>query len=306
MKPLDFNPRRRPEDTGLERFRNRARGGSGRVLPFKRPDAPLRPFKEHQFLRFTKPFLLALAIVGTPFSLALWVAHGEPFQLSDLVVETADGRVSRTWVHKTLRSCFGRNLPRLPLEYVDETLRSHPWVASTDVRKDLPNRLYIRIHEKQAAALLRDGDGMTFIDHSGQAIAPFEPLRGGHQRVSRSVDLLLLSSPTEEAPRPEQLTRALELANEIHTVGPFWADGLSEIEILGEEDFRLWSADLAFPLLVRAGNVRSKLRYLEMLLPQVERRYDKIAAVDLRFERRIVLKPFVADQKNRRTAVGRS
>ena len=96
------------------------------------------------------------------------------------------------------------------------------------------------------------------------------------------------------AARPELFARALSLRDELQAADPDWAAGLSEIEILGEEDFRLWSADLAFPLLVRAGSVRAKLQFLDALLPQVERRYEKIDAVDLRFARRIILKPAAA------------
>ena len=84
---------------------------------------------------------------------------------------------------------------------------------------------------------------------------------------------------------------ALEIVREIEVAGPSWREGLSEVEILGPEDFRVWSAALPFPLLVRSGTLTAKTSYLEALLPQVARRYGRVEAVDLRFARRIIVQP---------------
>jgi hypothetical protein len=61
--------------------------------------------------------------------------------------------------------------------------------------------------------------------------------------------------------------------------------------VLGEEDFRLHTGALRFPLLVTRGQVGPKIRRLEELLPELERRYPAITVVDLRFSRRIVVQP---------------
>lgn len=84
---------------------------------------------------------------------------------------------------------------------------------------------------------------------------------------------------------------ALEVAAELGRVRPDWAGALTRIEVLGEEDFRLHTGALRFPLLVTRGQVGPKIRRLEELLPELERRYPSIAAVDLRFSRRIVVQP---------------
>jgi len=84
---------------------------------------------------------------------------------------------------------------------------------------------------------------------------------------------------------------ALEVAAELGRVRPDWAGALTHIEVLGEEDFRLHTGALRFPLLVTRGQVGPRIRRLEKLLPELERRYPAIAAVDLRFSRRIVVQP---------------
>ena len=94
----------------------------------------------------------------------------------------------------------------------------------------------------------------------------------------------------------------IALVREIEVVRPPWSAGLSEIEILGENDFRVHTTSLPFPLLIRAGTLEQKTRLLEELLPQLAGRYGNLAAVDLRFNRRIIVKPLSPAGGGRRPA----
>lgn len=252
---------------------------------FRRRRGALRHARRHPFLRLLRPLLVAAAIVGAPVSATLWLFGSSRCALQELDVRLEpDGRVSAAWVHQALRPALGWNLARLPLGWVDGALKRHPWVDSTDLRKQLPDRLVVRVIEKREVALGRGAaeagePAFWYLDEGGGRIAPFDPLAG-------ETDLVLVSGATG-------VVAALRLRDEIEALSPGWAAGLSEIEVLGEEDFRVWSADLPFPLLVRAGTVALKNDYLEMLLPEILHRYDEIAAVDLRFTRRIILQPIV-------------
>ena len=81
------------------------------------------------------------------------------------------------------------------------------------------------------------------------------------------------------------------MAAELGRVEPNWAAKLAQIEVLGEEDFRLRTDALPFPILVSGGEVAPKIQRLVALLPELARRYPRIEAVDLRFSRRIVVQP---------------
>ncbi len=109
------------------------------------------------------------------------------------------------------------------------------------------------------------------------------------------VDLPLISIAAQHPPADEEaavLRPAVQLLSEIDEVGTSWIAGLSEVEVLGAEDFRLHTSALPFPVLVRIGTLNLKARRLEELLPHIER-YGA-AAVDLRFARRIIVQPSVA------------
>lgn len=253
--------------------------------PFRRRRGAIRHARRHPVLRLLRPLAVAAVVVGTPAAVAFWILDSPRFALREIGVDVeTHGRVSAGWVRQALRPAVGWNLPRLPLGWVDDALARHPWVASVDVRKKLPDQLVVRVIEKREVALGRGtGPGepeFWYLDARGQRIAPFDPAAG-------ETDLVLVSGTAPGV----GVGPALRLRQEIAAAAPGWAAGLSEIEVLGEEDFRVWSADLPFPLLVRAGTLARKNRHLETLLPEIFHRYDGVAAVDLRFTRRIILQP---------------
>ena len=263
----------------------------GAPLPRRRRRA-VRRSRRGRWALWLKPFATALLLVGPPAVIATWLMISPRFAMSELAVTTGE-RVPEMWIRQTLAPLDGENLPLLQLEYAEKMLRRHPWVQGADLRKDLPARLSIRVTERQAVALLRDGNELHYLDTSGRTIAPFDP-RG------RTADLPLISGtrPNEEA-TPATLRSAVELLSEIDDVQPSWATGLSEVEILGEEEFRVHTANLSFPVLVRAGTLHQKARRLEALLPHIVERYGAAAAIDLRFARRIIVQPSVTSGAGR-------
>jgi hypothetical protein len=132
------------------------------------------------------------------------------------------------------------------------------------------------------AFLLSEGR-LYYADTAGRPIVPV-----GSPDEARQAGLLEVRF---SHPMSGGMTGALEVAAELGRVRPDWAGALTRIEVLGEEDFRLHTAALRFPLLVTRGQVGPKIRRLEELLPELESRYPSIAAVDLRFSRRIVVQP---------------
>ena len=102
---------------------------------------------------------------------------------------------------------------------------------------------------------------------------------------------MVVSFVHRELSASDGVAGALEVAGELGRVQPDWAAALSRIEVLGEQDFRLHTDALRFPLLVTRGQVGPKVEKLKELLPELDRRYPAIQAVDLRFSRRIVIQP---------------
>ena len=273
--------------------------GSQAVIDLDRAPRPrrrrraVRRSRRGRWALWLKPFATALLLVGPPAAVATWLMISPRFAMRELAVTTGE-RVPELWIRRALAPLAGENLPLLPLEHVERTLRRHPWVQGADLRKDLPARLSVRVTERQAVALLREGDQLHYLDTQGRTIAPFDPR-------SRAADLPLISvtDRPSEGSITATLRSAVRLLSEIDDVRPSWATGLSEVEILGEEDFRVHTANLSFPVLVRAGTLHQKARRLEALLPHIVERYGAAAAIDLRFARRIIVQPSVTSGAGR-------
>jgi cell division protein FtsQ len=250
------------------------------VLPFRRRrDRTVRPRRRHPLRRLVRPLLLAFAIVGTPAAVVTWFLTSPRFALQQVSIATGE-RVTEEWVRQSLRPYAGDNLLQLPLDEVARTLEQHPWVASVDARKELPAKLAVNVVERREVALLRDGRELHYLDAGGRTIAPFEPVDG-------NADLPIVTVGAAGG-HPGAATALLgELAGAV----PEWYGGLSEIEVLGDEDFRIFTTAVPFPLLVRSGTLEEKARQLEEVLPQILARYGSVAAIDLRFARRIIVQP---------------
>jgi cell division protein FtsQ len=212
------------------------------------------------------------------------VLSAPQFALSEVVAAGSE-RVPAAWIEKALAPLHGVNLVQLPLAAAAARVGRHPWVAEVELEKELPGRLRVAVVERRPVALLVRGGALFFADERGRPIAPVGP-EGRQARAARG--LLVIEAP-ERA--PDGLKRALELAADLGRANPTWAGQLTRVEVLGDRDFRLTTSALPFTLLVRSGDVRPKVRRLEALLPDLARRYPAVAAVDLRFARRIVIQP---------------
>ena len=256
---------------------------AGAVLPFRRRarSRRIRRLRRHPLVRLVRPMVMATVIVSVPVAIVWWFLTTPSFALAGLEVETRPpARVPPAWVEQALRPYAGSNLWLLPLDRVEQRLVEHPWIADVSLRKRLPATLVVHTVERREAALYRSTSGLVFIDDAGQRIHGVDP-----SRPDGGLDLPILSGSETSLPA------ALSVLSEVLEADPLWADGLSEIEILSDDDFRLYSTALPFPLVVRSGTVAEKSRYLKALLPRLLDRFETIDAVDLRFRERIIIEP---------------
>ncbi|HYG64807.1 MAG TPA: FtsQ-type POTRA domain-containing protein [Thermoanaerobaculia bacterium] len=271
-------------------------GAGGRVLDFKRRSAPPRR-RRPSFLRsLLRPLTMALALVALPLGAGVWVLTSGRFDLRQVIVEGGEGqgqRVSAAWIERALAPYQGKNLVLMPLSELVERLHRNPWIDTVEVEKELPDGLRVAFTERRPVALLLRQGALAYADAEGRPIAP---ITSPQEADKARRDGLLMVSFSHPLLRSGGVSRAIAVAGELGRVEPDWAAHLSRIEVLGEEDFRLYTGALPFPLLVRSGEVSDKAARLGKLLPELMTRYPEIEAVDLRFSRRIVVQPAASPQ----------
>jgi len=282
----------------------------GNVLQFRRRSG-LSVRRRRRGLGLARQFLLALVLVGTPAAALYWSATSPRFAVSELQVVTSD-RVNRSWMEARLQPLMGRNLVWMSMESVERSLSGHPWIAGVEVTKQLPDRLRVAVVERRPVALLEVASERYYVDRSGRVIAPVDDQEAPPGEARRRGRYLLLgvaaaAAGVKAAPetaaaaagkaaagqnpvREPVLARALDVVQAFSRAAPDWGQGLSRVEILGEEDFRLETGALPFELLVEAGQVEGRVRALRGLLPRLLARFPAPASVDLRFSHRIVVR----------------
>ncbi|HSG41038.1 MAG TPA: FtsQ-type POTRA domain-containing protein, partial [Thermoanaerobaculia bacterium] len=197
-------------------------------------------------------------------------------------------RVTVAAVRQALGPVQGRNLVLLPLDEVASSVRRNPWIESVEIVKELPDGIRVKVAERRPVALVQAAkSSLVWADSEGRAIAPVATPE--ELEEARKDGLLVVSFSRQ--PVEGGLAAALRAAAELGRSQPDWAAKLSRIEVLGEEDFRMHTDALPFPLLVTSGRLGPKLQQLVQLLPELARRYPRIESVDLRFMRRIVVQP---------------
>ena len=230
-----------------------------------------------------------------------WVLGSPVFALSEVSFDGAE-RVSADWLYGTLAEWRGRNLVSLDLSAVQSQLLAHDWIRRAELRKILPDRLTISIEERQARALLHRDERRFYLDETGAVITAAEEVEAEEWLAVRISDQwwravvareddseaeqLLWEFLREQRPGLEQV---LQLARDLEVRRP--QQRVMELLLLGRDDVQLKLAGWDFPVRLELLGARDKLVWLERLLPELERRFGAFGSVDLRFSRRIILRP---------------
>lgn len=250
-----------------------------RGFPYRRRLFAARHRRRSLWVRLARPFFGALLLVGSPAALTAWVLTSPEFTVREIAVSGAD-RVSEDWVRETLDGVAGSSVFDIVPGEIERRLLSHPWLARVGVRKRLPDRIEVELVERQPAALFRRDGDLLFVDLEGEVFTSFEPGVGEQS-------LLLLSGADDR----ELLIRAMQAARELERIEPAWGASLSEIEVLNESDLRLHTSALPFPIVVTAEGMAKAIETLRDHLPRLREHLDGVGAIDMRFQRYIVVQP---------------
>lgn len=253
---------------------------SARVLPFRRRQFSARRRRRSPWIALLRAFVTAVLVVGGPVALGFWVWNSAYFRLHRVDVVGCQ-RVSESWVRGATAGALGERLLGLRLKPLQQALAADPWVAGVALQKELPDGLRIVISEREPAGLLRDEDGrLSYVDAKGTIIAPFDPVAGPS-------DLPLVSGSREST----DIANALSVANRLARLAPDWGRDLSEVQVLGPEDFRIYSGALRFPVLVCSRHLDEAVQALHRYQNSIEGHWPNVAFVDLRFTRQIIIQP---------------
>jgi len=169
----------------------------------------------------------------------------------------------------------GRSMLSVRSREVADRLMRSPWIKDVSLRKELPNRIIIRIREAVPTALFRRKDGLYLTDEGGDFL----------ERISTEERFLPVIKGNEND--HTAMLEAIEFAGMLKRND---MPDIDQVEIvLGRlEDMTVNYGKTVIK--VGYGNYEEKLqRYME-LRDEIRRRAIPVEYIDLRYDNRLVVK----------------
>lgn len=247
-------------------------------------------------------FRVALFVLIGAICVGALLAAGQFLLTSPTMALASPSQVGLTGNHFATRASIleifasdrGRSVLRIPLSARRAQIEALPWVERATVRRALPNRIEVEIIERTPIAFLRDGSDLFLVDRQGMILD--RPLEADfHFPVVTGINS---SMPRDERARRMQMMS--DFMTQIRQVRSDAGDSVSEIDLSDANDVQatfagLQAAGTSIPgaLLVHFGNsdFRDKFQVLLNNISQWEVAAGRVASVDLRFEREVVVNP---------------
>jgi cell division protein FtsQ len=223
--------------------------------------------------------VVLLASAGVAFSLVLVRASARMFPVREIVF-SGNTHITEAELNTLAGVRPGNGLLTVSGRDVSSRLLKSPWVRTVSIRKDLPDRLMIRVSEATPFAIL-DRKGQAFlIDEKGRLLEKVE---------SDSVPFLPIISADPERMH-ESFIEAIRLAAVVKERKI--ATERNRVEIIANvkspEELSLVVDSVVIK--IGRGDYEQKLERLFALEDEIRKRMVTVDYVDLRFANRVVVK----------------
>jgi cell division septal protein FtsQ len=220
---------------------------------------------------------VGLAVAGAA-ALALLLARfaaGERFALTRFEI-SGNSRTRTEEILDVLSAWRGRNVVTLDLAPIASRLAGQPWIERATVSKRFPDGVSVRVVERRAVALFREGEAFWWVDATGHPIARYDPRRDRAEYVILSGDRRALPD-------------AVGLLEDLRARRPEYFSALSEIASLPDGGFGMMDSLFRKPIRVLRADAPEKVHALLDARGFIESRGWEARAIDLRFADRIIL-----------------
>lgn len=188
---------------------------------------------------------------------------------------------------ESLRSYEGQltsNIFRLNLGEIRRDLLQEPYVKHAFLRRELPDRIYIRIEERVPYAMLRMKKQRVLVDREGRLLEEID----GDSRLS--LPAITGIDQDRKAGWKEDLSQALSLLETITNYGyPDLAD-IREIEMVPGQGAVLHPAGKAFEIRFGTDDFLHKMILLKRVAGDLVKRQWRIEEIDMRFSEQVVVR----------------
>ena len=197
--------------------------------------------------------------------------------------------VSRAELLPVFGEDIGRNIFFVPLGERRRQLEQIPWIERATVMRLLPDQIRVSIVERQPVAFTRQGNQIGLVDANGVLLSMSPAAMARHHY---SFPVLTGIDPGDPAQaRKTRMAVYLRLMAELDSAGQHYSEQISEIDLTDPEDARVMMPEQGTDILAHFGEDRFLERYrrYQEHIAEWRQQYPHLAAVDLRYDRQVVL-----------------
>lgn len=236
--------------------------------------------------------LILVALAAAAFAVRSFFEHDPRFRIetSDSIQTTGNSQLTRDQLLSVFGADIGRNIFFVPLTIRRKQLEQVPWVAHATVMRLLPDQLRVSIVERKPIAFARVGNEIKLVDADG-VILDMQPAELAAKHYSFPVVTGINPQDPLSVRRP-RMAIYQKFMNEIDSSGEKLSKNLSEIDISDPEDVQGLVSAGGSDILLHFGedNFLNRWHEYQAHLAEWKQQYPRLASVDLRYDRQVVLK----------------
>lgn len=201
-----------------------------------------------------------------------------------------NSQLTRADLLSVFGSDIGRNLFFVPLAERRTALEQIPWVEHAIVMRLLPNQLRVAVTERTPIAFVRVGNKIDLVDKDG-VILEMPPAAMAAKHYSFPVVTGIEPGDPLSTRRP-RMRMYQKFITDLDASGEKISEQLSEVDLSDPEDVRATVPAKGSDLLLHFGYEDFLNRYhnYQSHLAEWQQQYPRLASIDLRYERQVVLK----------------
>jgi len=238
---------------------------------------------------------IAAAVLAAVAFVAAWIYHyaelAPRFRVasSEQIVVSGTHNVSRSQIVQVFGADIGRNVFFIPVDDRKRQLERIPWVQSAAVMRLLPDQLGVAVEEREPLAFAQVGTRILLIDGEGVLL----DLPASSKAKYSFPVIVGMAEAEPHSTRASRMKIYSDLVRELDSGGARYSEDLSEVDLRDPEDVKITVADDDGAVLIHLGD-SNFLEHYKTYISHIQgwrQQYHKIEAVDLRFDRQIIVQP---------------